>query len=47
MEKINEKDSPQLIPGRKTPPTPWEDRKGKGMSAAELLTEKVADIIEQ
>lgn len=37
--------SPQQIPGRQNPPAPWDDRKGKGMTAGELLVEKVENII--
>lgn len=47
MDKISPDDSPQLIPGRKKPPAPWDDRKGGGMSAAGLLKEKVGDIIDK
>lgn len=48
MEKdmdIEELGSPQLIPGRKKPPAPWDDRKGTGMTVGELLTERIGNLI--
>lgn len=46
MDKLEDLKSPQLIPGRKKPPAPWDDRKREGMSLGELLTEKVEDLID-
>lgn len=46
MDKFEDLKSPQLIPGRKNPPVPWDDRKEAGMSLGELLTEKVEDLID-
>lgn len=46
MERIKDLDSPQPIPGLEKPPVPWEERKRAGMTAGELLTEKVGELIE-
>jgi len=46
MDRIKDPDSPQPIPGLKKPPVPWNDRKGAGKTAGELLTEKVGELIE-
>jgi hypothetical protein len=47
LDKNNELHSPQLLPGREKPPRPWDDRKKTGMSVAEMIKEKMEDIIDE
>jgi len=44
---FNETRSPQVIPARDNPPSPWDDQEGQGMSLGEMLKEQLGDMGEE